>query len=177
MIEKWSQIYRKKCQKRSDFLDSISWASPYGLLATWFGFGLLVPAPGTWGTLGGLLFGIFLTTFLPVWSLLVCATTLFFVGLWATNKTEQKSGEHDSSFIVIDEVVAILLVLGAGPSSLTVSYITSGFLAFRFFDVIKPWPVSWADTHISGALGVMIDDILAALYAICSIYFIGWALS
>lgn len=176
MIEKWSQIYRKGCQKRSNFLASVSWTSPHGLLATWFGFGLLVPAPGTWGTLGGLLFGLLLTTFLPVWSLVIWATALFFAGLWAAHKIEQNSKEHDSSFIVIDEVAAILLVMGAGPSSLTVAYTVAGFLAFRFFDVIKPWPVSWADTHISGALGVMLDDILAALYAIGSIYFIGWAL-
>lgn len=151
--------------------------SPQGLVATWFGFGLLVPASGTWGTLGGLLFGLLLVTFFPVWSLVVWATALFLAGIWAANKIEHDSKEHDSSFIVIDEVAAILLVMGAGPNSLTMTYTIAGFLAFRFFDVVKPWPVSWADTHVSGALGVMLDDIFAAFYAIGLLYLAGWVLS
>ena len=177
MIQNWSQIYHKECQKRSNFLDSVPWTSPHGLLATWFGFGLLVPAPGSWGTLGGLLFVILLATVFPVWSLLIWALVLFFVGIWAARKIEHASKEHDSSFIVIDEVVAILLVMGACPSDLTATYTIAAFLSFRFFDVVKPWPVSWADKKISGAMGVMLDDILAALYAIGFLYLAEWAFS
>lgn len=177
MIQNWPEIYRKKREKRSLFLKAVSRRSPSFLLATWFGFGLLLPAPGTWGTLGGVLFGLLLASVCPTWSLTLSAVALFFVGIWAARNIEQATREHDSSFIVIDEVAAILLVMGVCPNDLTATYTVAGFCAFRFFDVVKPWPVSWVDQHISGAWGVMLDDLLAALYTIGCLYLAGWVFS
>ncbi|HEY8192277.1 MAG TPA: phosphatidylglycerophosphatase A [Alphaproteobacteria bacterium] len=142
---------------------------PWFWLATWFGCGLARPAPGTWGTLGAVPFGVFLmmggTFYLSVGIVFV---TL--IGLWAADQYEKESGEHDSSIIVIDEVAGLwVTLLAAAPTPLSVLL---AVLAFRFFDVLKPWPISWCDKKIPGARGVMIDDIVAGIMAALFLYWL-----
>lgn len=169
LIKKMQNIMAKLRQRRADFMAPLNINAPEFQVATWFCSGLIIPAPGTWGTLGGYITGLILIPFVPPLALVALAAILFFAGLVSINKIEKKLNEHDSSFIVIDEVVAILLVLGTLPEQSNLYYILS-FLIFRFFDALKPWPISRVDRDVKGALGVMADDILAAIFTIAVLW-------
>lgn len=163
--EKFVAKYEAVKENRTIFLSRLNITSPEFQIATWFGSGLIIPAPGTWGTVGGALFGValmLLTT--PLITTLVAAI-LTAIGYWAICKIERVTQEHDSSFIVIDEVVAIMLVFALMPEFSTIM-VLSGFLIFRFFDALKPWPINWLDRHVNGAAGVIVDDLMAALYTL-----------
>ena len=138
-------------------------SDPAWLIATWFGAGLLPWAPGTWGSLAALPFAWAIAWAGGAPALAVAASVLFFVGWWAAEGVERASGIADDGAIVIDEVVGQWLTLAAVP--LDPRAYLLGFLLFRLFDIVKPWPVRWADRRIAGGLGVMADDVLAALYA------------
>jgi phosphatidylglycerophosphatase A len=141
---------------------------PHILLCTWFGCGLLRPGPGTWGTLGGLPFGIFLAV-MGGWKALLAGTIIVtLLGWLVADKFEKETQTHDSSQIVIDEVAGVWLTLLAAP--LSPLSVVASFILFRFFDILKPFPVSWCDRKIAGGLGVMVDDLAAALYAGLCLY-------
>ena len=147
--------------QKLDFKDPALW------LATWFGSGLIKPAPGTWGTLAALPFGILFLS-LSSWALFVGIIVILPIGLWASQKFTQSVKEKDSSMIVIDEVIGIWIALL--PVSLNTSSILIAFILFRVFDIAKPWPVSWIDKKLKGAIGVMADDMMAGIYtALCMI--------
>ncbi len=129
------------------------------LFATWFGAGYLPKAPGTWGSLAALPFAWGIVTFGGTAALSVAVGIVFILGLWASEDFMARSGTHDPGAIVIDEVAGQWIVLLVAPLN-PLAY-ALGFVLFRFFDVLKPWPISWADRTISGAWGVMVDDVLA----------------
>jgi phosphatidylglycerophosphatase A len=131
--------------------------------ATWFGAGLLPWAPGTWGSLLALPFAWALMAAGGVALLLAAAALVFALGLWAADRYMRAVGLHDPGAIVIDEVAGQWLTLAVAPLD-PLAYL-AGFLLFRIFDVLKPWPASWLDRRVGGAFGVMIDDIAAAVYA------------
>lgn len=139
------------------------------LIVTWFGVGLVSKAPGTLGTLAGMPFAFAITGIFGHTGLLLAMILLFLLGCVASERYERTKGGHDHSEIVIDEVAGIWLMLAALPVSWQ-AYLAA-FVLFRLFDIVKPWPVNWFDKHIGGGLGVMTDDIAAALYP-----FILWAL-
>ena len=143
--------------KKLDFKNPATW------VATWFGCGLMHPGPGTWGTLGALPIGLILLTLGGPTALLIGIAFIFTLGLWSSKKFEQMTGQHDNSMIVIDEAVGIWIVLLV--STLTPLSIILAFALFRFFDILKPWPISWLDKNIHGAWGVMVDDVAAGLCA------------
>ncbi|AEP09608.1 phosphatidylglycerophosphatase A family protein [Micavibrio aeruginosavorus] len=141
----------------------LNYRDPATWVATWGGSGFLKPAPGTWGTLGGLPFGIlFLVLGGPV-VLALAAIALFPLGLWATRRVEGMTGDHDSGFIVVDEVVGIWITLLF--AAITPVSVVLAFVLFRAFDALKPWPVSHFDKNVPGAMGVMLDDVAAGLMA------------
>lgn len=135
----------------------------YTWLASWFGCGFLNPAPGTWGSLGALPFGIALYISGGSTLLAIAVLVITIIGLWAADHFDKAMDGHDSKMIVIDEVAGQWLALI--PAALNPYLIFIAFIAFRFFDVLKPWPVSFFDTKIKGSVGVMGDDIVAGLYA------------
>jgi phosphatidylglycerophosphatase A len=90
-----------------------------------------------------------------------------FVGWWATSTVTAASGIRDPSAVVIDEVAGQWLVLVAAPLD-PFAYAVA-FLLFRIFDIWKPWPVRWADCRVRGGLGIMLDDLLAAVYAVAAL--------
>ncbi len=147
---------------------------PAVLLATWFGAGYLRPAPGTWGTAAALPVGWFLMTYAGAMALLAAGVATFLVGIWAANGFDRLSGGHDSSEIVIDEAAGLFLTLGLIGLFLPLNPVALGFgfLLFRLFDILKPFPIRQADASIPGGVGVMIDDALAAIYA-AAVYCIG----
>ncbi len=141
--------------------------------------GLMRPGPGTWGSAAALplLFVLHVLGGFP--AVAVATFVVFFVGWWATAVETQGKDDHDPSEIVIDEVAGQWLALwpvsaGAWSQSMDVLALWPGwitaFVAFRTFDIFKPWPVSWADKK-STPLGVMLDDILAGIMAAIVVIF------
>lgn len=148
--------------RHQDTLRRLNFKHPATWIATWGGCGLIRPGPGTWGTLGGLPFGIFILMFGGVPALVASIIILFAIGLWSAKHFEQMIREKDSGMIVIDEVVGIWIAMI--PCILTPLSIGLAFLLFRIFDIWKPWPISYLDKKFRGAAGVMIDDVVAGLF-------------
>jgi len=140
---------------------------PACIAATWFGIGLIRPAPGTWGSLAALPFAWVMVQLGGPVTLIVATAAVFALGCWASDVYERASGGKDPGSVVIDEVAGQLLVLIVAP--LEPLYYFAGFLVFRLCDITKPWPASWADRKVSGGLGIMLDDVLAALYGLVAI--------
>ncbi len=130
--------------------------------ATGLGLGYLPLIPGTFGTLAGipicLLFG------LGGWVIYVSATVLLtVVGTWVAHQADRIFGVHDSRKVVIDEICGFLVTMAfVVPSPLAIG---AGFIFFRFFDIVKPFPAGYIDRNLPGGPGVMLDDIVAGIYA------------
>lgn len=128
------------------------------MVATLGGIGRLRPAPGTWGSLAVLpavLLG-------PTGTLLLAVVAT--VAGWLAVRALPQDGKQDPGWIVVDEAAGMLLALAALPAGAGWAGVALAFLLFRAFDILKPWPVSWADRQ-AGATGVMLDDILAGAMA------------
>jgi phosphatidylglycerophosphatase A len=133
------------------------------------GAGLLPRAPGTWGTLAAVPLYPLLAG-LPLAGYLALLVLLFAVGVWACGRTGRELGVHDHGAIVWDEVVGFLVTMTALPASWP--WLLAGFLLFRVFDILKPWPIGWLDRRVDGGLGVMLDDVLAGLMALALLHLI-----
>ncbi len=153
---------------------TLAWVfgKPHRALAFGFGSGLIRPGSGTWGSvlalflwwpLTGLLSSGWLATILVLASLL---------GIWICQLTTDELGVQDHVGVVWDEIAAVWIVLWAVPQELWALLL--GFVLFRLFDVLKPWPIRWFDGHVHGGLGVMLDDWMAALYAIGLTWVVWW---
>ena len=141
---------------------------PATVLSTWGGSGLLPGAPGTWGSLFTLPIAWVIGAEFGSKSLIIAATITLILGMWAANKYLQTSHTKDPGTIVIDEAAGQFLTLAFVPVELW--WYLIGFALFRAADILKPWPASWADRVLPGALGVMADDIFAALYPMSMLY-------
>ncbi|MCY4266170.1 MAG: phosphatidylglycerophosphatase A [Gammaproteobacteria bacterium] len=145
-----------------NLVKQVDLSNPVHLLAFGFGSGLLPKAPGTAGTGVAVLFYLPMAQLsMPAYSLLVLASAG--VGVWICGRTSQDLGVHDHSGIVWDEFVGLWITLIMVPPGWL--WIVLGFLLFRMLDVLKPWPIKWVDKHVSGGLGIMLDDILAGIMA------------
>jgi phosphatidylglycerophosphatase A len=136
-------------------------AYPPALFATGFGSGLSPVAPGTVGTLVSLLLFVFVQD--TAWPLLVICVVGFLVGIWLCERTSEKLGVHDHGGIVWDEFIGMWITLLWVPLSL--STLVIGFALFRLFDIAKPWPIGYLDKRVHGGLGIMIDDVIAGVFA------------
>jgi phosphatidylglycerophosphatase A len=141
---------------------------PAQLLGTGFGLGLLPVAPGTWASLAALPAAWLIAGAAGRVGLAVAAVAVLVVGVWAAGACVRDGGVEDPGAVVIDEIAGQWLVLLAVEPSL-IGY-GIGFVLFRVFDILKPWPVSWADRDVKGGVGVMLDDVLAAAYAGGALY-------
>ena len=117
-------------------------------------------APGTAGTLVGILLYLLARDLGGLWYGAVCAAVIG-IGTWAAGKAERMFGAKDHSTIVIDEIAGFLVAMLLVPG--TWQYITAAFFLFRAFDIVKPFPLRWLE-HLPGGLGVMLDDIGAGIY-------------
>lgn len=147
----------------TEIIQNLDLRQPYSWLASWFGLGFIRFAPGTFGSLGALPFGIAATWLGGVPATALLCFVIFLIGMWAADRFEKHTGTSDNGAIVIDEVAGQLLALI--PAGLDPVLIFMSFFLFRLFDIGKPWPVSWAEKKLPGASGVMCDDIFAGLYA------------
>ena len=137
-------------------------SDPVLFLAFGFGSGLAKKAPGTFGTVAAIpVYWLFAQTDLLVYSLLTLIVTV--AGVWLCGIAAEKLGEHDFGGIVWDEIAGYLITLWLVPFSWQTMVV--GFLLFRFFDILKPWPIKWLDRHVQGGFGIMIDDVLAGVFA------------
>jgi phosphatidylglycerophosphatase A len=136
---------------------------PAALLATWFGIGLVPVMPGSLASLAALPCAWAIDSLGGMRGLAIAIGIVTTIGCWAAAKAAASSAVKDPGWIVIDEVAGQWLALL--PAPLDPLFYALGFLLFRLFDTWKPWPVGWADRHIQGGLGVMLDDLLAAVYA------------
>ena len=136
---------------------------PVVCLALGLGSGLSPKAPGTAGTLVAIPLVLALQqASLMIYGLATLLVTV--IGIWICNYTSRKLGVHDHPGIVIDEVAGFLITMIAVPQGW--QWLLAGFMLFRFFDALKPWPISWLDKHVAGGFGIMIDDVAAGLVSL-----------
>jgi phosphatidylglycerophosphatase A len=136
--------------------------NPVHLLAFGFGSGLAPKAPGTFGTLAAVPFLLLLAP-LPLTLYLAAVVLCFGIGIRLCEETSRDLGVHDHGGIVWDEFVGLFITFIAVPIN-GVSLLL-GFALFRLFDILKPWPIGWLDRRVPGGLGIMLDDLLAGVYA------------
>lgn len=134
---------------------------PWALVATGLGTGYLPKAPGTWGSLFAAVAAWPIADAGGSVGLLVAALLAIVLGLRATGAYIDATGESDPGAVVVDEIAGQWIVLAACP--LDPLWWLAGFVVFRILDVAKPGPVGWADRSVTGAWGVMLDDVLAGL--------------
>lgn len=152
----------------------INLKNPIHFLALGFGSGLLKPAPGTWGSLAGVILSILLwQIFSSSIFFAILSIISFWAGIYICEKMSQELGIHDDSRIVWDEIAAIFLIFTFLPQHNSFYYLLT-FATFRLFDILKPFPIRNIDAHLRGGLGIMLDDTLAAIYALLVIYGIYW---
>ena len=134
---------------------------PSVLWLTAFGLGFLRPAPGTWGSLGGLVFWWFFLAQLSVLTQLLIIVGYFLLSWWLCSRLINRFGLQDEPQIVADEVAGVWLALIFAPQVWWVALLAFGL--FRYFDIAKPGVVGWLDTNVHSGLGVMADDMMAGL--------------
>ncbi len=147
------------------------------IIATWFGSGLLPKAPGTWGSLAAIPFAYIISVYTCPYALIFGTVALFFIGIWASDKIEKSAQIKDPGFIVVDEVVGqwiamlplpfLYSLLNSDTFYLYFAVIAAvAFITFRVFDIWKPWPVNYVDKNVHGGYGIMLDDVIAGMYAL-----------
>jgi len=136
--------------------------SPMLFLAFGFGSGLIRKMPGTMGTVAAIpVYLLFIQA--DVWLYAFLTLLVSVSGIWICDAAAKKLGEHDFGGIVWDEVAGFLITMGFVPFSWYA--VLLGFALFRFFDILKPWPIKWIDQKVEGGFGIMLDDVLAGLFA------------
>lgn len=132
-------------------------------LATGLYSGKIPFAPGTWGSAFALIPWYFCRG-LSLANYLIVMAVLFVVGFLTAGSAEKILDRPDPGAIVIDEIMGMFITLTLAPNH-PVAWLL-GFILFRIFDVLKPFPVSWLDTHLHGGIGIMMDDVMAGIYAL-----------
>jgi phosphatidylglycerophosphatase A len=146
---------------------------PVHLLSLGFGSGCAPKAPGTMGTLVGVLFYLPLQLLaLPYYVAVVVFVSL--LGIWLCGQTARALGVHDHPGIVWDEIAGYLLTMVAAPAGW--GWIALGIVLFRIFDIWKPWPIGLLDKQLKGGLGVMADDLLAGIFSLTIMQIIAYTL-
>ncbi|MBN6064473.1 phosphatidylglycerophosphatase A [Aggregatibacter actinomycetemcomitans] len=149
-------------------LERVNLRNPIHFFALGFGSGLLRPAPGTWGSLVGVILGSLLLPALGAKTFFILTALCLVIGIWLCERTSHDMGVHDHGSIVWDEIVAVFLVLLAVPQ-ISLLWCAIAFVTFRLFDILKPYPIRYFDEKLTNGFGIMADDILAAGYSIVAI--------
>jgi len=140
--------------------------------ATWFYSGKSPKAPGTAGSFAALPFGWLIWAYGGNSALIFASIAIFAIGVWAAHMYSHMLGIHDAGEIVIDEVVGqwmCLLVVPLAGEWMDLVWLFAAFVTFRFFDVLKPWPIRWVDRRVDGGFGIMFDDVLAGVFAMIAL--------
>jgi len=142
---------------------------PACFLGLGFGSGLAPKAPGTFGTLAAIPIYLLMQN-LPLISYISLTIMAFIIGIWICQQSADWLQKDDPSAVVWDEVVGFLITMIAAPEGW--QWIVLGFVFFRFFDILKPWPINLADKAIHGGLGIMVDDVIAGLFALVCVQWV-----
>lgn len=146
---------------------------PAHCLSLGFGSGLSPVAPGTCGTLVGIpLYLLLRDMYLPYY--LTAIAGLFLLGIYLCGKTSAALGSQDPGAIVWDEIVGYLCTMAQAPRGWV--WILAGFMLFRAFDILKPWPIAWMDQRVKGGFGIMLDDLAAGIYSLICLQLIAYIL-
>lgn len=143
--------------------------NPIHFVSLGFGSGLSPKAPGTMGTLAVIPLYLLLAQ-LDLQGYLLVTIVITLVGVWFCAYTSEALQVHDHPGIVIDEFAGFLITMIAVP--LNPYTLVLGFMLFRLFDIIKPWPIGWLDRKLHGGLGIMLDDVVAGVYALALMHLI-----
>ncbi len=135
---------------------------PLDFLALGFGSGLVPLAPGTAGTVAAIPVYLLLQPLAPLYYLLL-VVLLFVAGVAICAHTAERLGVHDHPGIVWDEIVGYLVTMAFAPAGW--QWLAAGFVLFRLFDIVKPWPIHWCDRRVHGGFGIMLDDLIAGVFA------------
>jgi len=146
-------------------------ADPVHCLALGFGSGLAPVAPGTFGSLVGLAIALALAPLGLAWSLVAVAVAVG-VGIWICGESARRLGVHDHPAIVWDEVAGMMITMLAVPDAWWGAPLA--FVLFRLFDIAKPWPIREIDHGLGGGMGIMLDDVLAGLFAALGLTIVGY---
>ena len=160
--------------KEPDNLARAVMTDPVNFLAFGFGTGLAPFAPGTFGSIPGLVL-FWLTMDFGLYVQLGIAVSMTLVGIWICGESARRIGVHDHGGIVWDEIVGMYVTLIMAPVSI-VGFVLA-FILFRVMDIVKPWPIRDLDHSIHGGLGIMLDDLVAALYAALLLGLYGWLMT
>jgi len=159
---------------RAERARRVALATPSGFLAFGFGSGLSPLAPGTVGTIAAVFPALFLVQ-IPTGLALLIVLVAFAVGIHLCSVAGKALGEHDHGGMVWDEFVGFWLVLLYVPFDW--AWWLAAFVVFRIFDILKPWPIRWLDRRVQGGFGVMLDDLIAGLYALIIMGLAEWLLT
>jgi len=146
-------------------------ADPVHCLALGFGSGLAPVAPGTFGSLVGLAIALALAPLGLAWNLIAVAVAVG-VGIWICGESARRLGVHDHPAIVWDEVAGMMITMLAVPDAWWGAPLA--FVLFRLFDIAKPWPIREVDHGLGGGAGIMLDDVLAGLFAALGLIVVGY---
>jgi phosphatidylglycerophosphatase A len=152
------------------------WRNPIHFIAFGFGSGTLPKMPGTWGTVVAIPIYL-LMTHLPLWGYIALTTVLILISFVICDITARDIGVHDHPGIVLDEIVGYLLTMMLVPTGWF--WVIAGFILFRIFDIWKPFPIRWVDRKVHGGVGIVVDDLLAGVYAwiilqLMALLFVQW---
>jgi phosphatidylglycerophosphatase A len=141
-----------------------NWKNPVHILAFGFGSGAAPKAPGTFGTIAAVIIYVLLLSHLDAdtYLLVLMASAVF--GIYICGKTATDIGVHDHGGIVWDEFVGLWITYLWLPQGML--WLLIGFVLFRLFDIVKPWPIGWLDRQVHGGVGIMLDDLVAGLMAL-----------
>lgn len=138
----------------------VRWTSPAQVLACGFGSGLAPVAPGTFGTLAAVPI-ILLAQSWPAWIYLGVTAVMLVAGVFICDYAARAWGVQDHPAIVWDEIVGYMITMSVAPPGWL--WMLAGFLLFRIFDIVKPWPIRAVDRGVHGGMGIMLDDVLAGV--------------
>lgn len=146
--------------------------SPVHFLAFGFGSGLAPFAPGTFGTLMAVPLYLLMSN-LSLSLYLIITVVVCVIGVWICGRSSEKLGVHDHSGIVWDEFAGYFVTMIMAPAGWL--WVIIGFALFRLFDIWKPWPISVLDKQVHGGLGIMVDDILAGIFAMICLQLLAYS--
>jgi len=145
----------------------MNWRNPVHILASGFGSGLAPRAPGTFGTLAAIPI-VLLAQLLPAWQYAGVTLMMFVAGVFICGRAARDWGVSDHPAIVWDEIVGLLVTMSLAPVGM--AWLVAGFMLFRLFDIAKPWPICSVDQRVHGGFGIMLDDVVAGIFAAAILY-------
>jgi phosphatidylglycerophosphatase A len=149
------------------------WERPTHFIAFGFGSGAMPFAPGTFGTLMAIPFYLLMQP-LTHWQYLFFLVVITLLSMWLSDVVAKEINVHDHPGMCLDEIIGFLVTMFAVPSGFL--WIAMGFILFRIFDILKPWPIHIIDKKVHGGFGIILDDVLAGIYSLIVIHIISWIL-